>query len=190
MISCHVQMLSTPQQTDKLRSVWHFVMFINRETGPTILSERQESCPRVTRSEEWLLCFWGTKFDMSIWIITSKYFLSLLFLTSYSHLCHSFCEVPTEERHTCLVTKSCPTFETPWIVASQAPLSMGFSRQEYWSGLPLPSPGDLSDPGISWISHIAGRFFTIWAIREACTVGGNVNWHSHYGEQYGGSFKN
>ena len=39
-------------------------------------------------------------------------------------------------------------FVTPWIVAHQAPLSMGFSRQEYWSGLPFPSPGDLPDPGI------------------------------------------
>ena len=39
-------------------------------------------------------------------------------------------------------------FTTPWIVACQAPLFMGFSRQEYWSGLPLPSPGDLPDPGI------------------------------------------
>ena len=47
-----------------------------------------------------------------------------------------------------LVTKSCPTLATPWTVANQAPLPMGFSRQEYWSGLPFPSPGDLSDPGI------------------------------------------
>ena len=39
-------------------------------------------------------------------------------------------------------------FETPWTVAHQAPPSMGFSRQEYWSGLPFPSPGDLLDPGI------------------------------------------
>ena len=37
---------------------------------------------------------------------------------------------------------------TPWTVAHQAPLSMGFSRQEYWSGLPFPSPGDLPKPGI------------------------------------------
>ena len=37
---------------------------------------------------------------------------------------------------------------TPWTVAHQAPPSMGFSRQEYWSGLPFPSPGDLTDPGI------------------------------------------
>ena len=39
-------------------------------------------------------------------------------------------------------------FVTPWTLAYQAPLSMGFSRQEYWSGLPFPSPGDLPDPGI------------------------------------------
>ena len=39
-------------------------------------------------------------------------------------------------------------FAIPWTVAYQAPLSMGFSRQEYWSGLPFPSPGDLPDPGI------------------------------------------
>ena len=39
-------------------------------------------------------------------------------------------------------------FATPWTVAYQASPSMGFSRQEYWSGVPLPSPGDLPDPGI------------------------------------------
>ena len=48
----------------------------------------------------------------------------------------------------CLVAKSCLTLVTPWTVARQAPLSMGFSRQAYWSGLPFPSPGDLPDPGI------------------------------------------
>ena len=39
-------------------------------------------------------------------------------------------------------------FSTPWTVARQAPPSMGFSRQEYWSGLPFPSPGDLPNPGM------------------------------------------
>ena len=47
-----------------------------------------------------------------------------------------------------VVAKLCPTLATPWTAAHQAPLSMGFSRQEYWSGLPFPSPGDLPDPGI------------------------------------------
>ena len=46
------------------------------------------------------------------------------------------------------VAQLCPTLITPWTVAYQAALSMGFSRQEYWSGLPFPSPGDFSDPGI------------------------------------------
>ena len=49
----------------------------------------------------------------------------------------------------CLVTKSCLTlFAAPWTVAHQAPLSVGFPRQEYWSGLPFLSPGDLPPPGI------------------------------------------
>ena len=45
-------------------------------------------------------------------------------------------------------TKSCLTLETSWTIAHQAPLSMGFSRQEYWSDLPVPSPGYLPNPGI------------------------------------------
>ena len=46
------------------------------------------------------------------------------------------------------ITQSCLTLCDPWTVAYQAPLSMGFSRQENWSGLPFPSPGDLPNPGI------------------------------------------
>ena len=57
---------------------------------------------------------------------------------------------------------------TPWTVAHQAPLSMGFSRQEYWSGLSRPLPGDLSNPGIEPASPgspaSAGRVFTTGAI--------------------------
>ena len=52
-------------------------------------------------------------------------------------------------------------FETLWTVARQTPLSMGFSRQEDWSGLPFPSPGDLPNPEIELMSPaLAGRFFT------------------------------
>ena len=54
-----------------------------------------------------------------------------------------------------LVAESCPTLGTPCAVAGQA-LSMGFSRQEYWSELPFPSPGDFPDPGIkSAISYVS-----------------------------------
>ena len=47
-----------------------------------------------------------------------------------------------------LVTKPCPTLETPWTAACQAPLAMGFCRQEHWSGLPFLSPGNLTNPEI------------------------------------------
>ena len=54
------------------------------------------------------------------------------------------------------------SFVTPWTVACQAPLSMGFPRQEYWNRLPFPSPGDLPNPGIEPVSPaFAGRFLTI-----------------------------
>ena len=52
-------------------------------------------------------------------------------------------------------------FVNTWTVAHRAPLSMGFSRQAYWTGLSFPSPGDLLDPGIEPASpELAGRFFT------------------------------
>ena len=53
-------------------------------------------------------------------------------------------------------------FETPWTLAHQAPLSMGFPRQEYWSGLSSPPPGESSQPrDQTQVYHIAGGFFTI-----------------------------
>ena len=62
-------------------------------------------------------------------------------------------------------------FVTPWSIAHQALLFMGFSRQEYWSGLPCPPPGDLPDPEIELTSltssALIGEFFTISAIWEA-----------------------
>ena len=45
-------------------------------------------------------------------------------------------------------------FATPWTITRQAPLSMGFSRQEHWSGLPFPAPGDVPDPGIEPASPV------------------------------------
>ena len=67
---------------------------------------------------------------------------------------------------------------TPWTVAQQAPLSMGFSRHEYWSGLPCPPPGDVPNPGIEPVSlkspALAGEFFTTSAAWEAlCDLEGD-----------------
>ena len=52
----------------------------------------------------------------------------------------------------CVLLSRVQLFVTPWTVARQAPLSMGFPRQEYWNGLPFPPPGDLPDPGIETVS--------------------------------------
>ena len=68
--------------------------------------------------------------------------------------------------HACMLSRfiCVQLFATPWTVAHQAPLSVGFPRQEYWSALPCPPPGDLPDPGMEPVSPaspaLAGGFFT------------------------------
>ena len=63
--------------------------------------------------------------------------------------------------YSCSVARSCLTLVTSWTVAFQAPLFMGFSGQEYWSGLLFSPPGDFPNPGIEPISPaLAGEFFT------------------------------
>ena len=70
----------------------------------------------------------------------------LLSITNVGHMANSKrYRLLESERE---VTQSCLTLCDPWTVVFQAPLSMGFSMQAYWSGLPSPSPGDLPDPGI------------------------------------------
>ena len=73
-------------------------------------------------------------------------------------------------------------FVTPWTVARLAPLSVGFSMQEYWSGLRCPPPGDLPNPGIEptslTSSALAGRFFTsstTWEAPYVCCFGIMIN---------------
>ena len=70
-------------------------------------------------------------------------------------------------------------FVAPWTIAHQGPLPMEFSRQEYWSGLPFPTPGDLPDPEIKPASlassALAGGFFTISTTWEAYMGWGRIN---------------
>ena len=89
------------------------------------------------------------------------------------------------------VAQSCPALRGPMnYIARQAPLSVGFSRQEYWSGLPFPPPGDLPDPGIEPRSPtVAGRFFTteppwkpifLYAFSKYYYQAGYPPWSSRY----------
>ena len=85
--------------------------------------------------------------------------------TGHPHIC-------VEGLGACVLSHFCHVllFATPWIVACQIPLSVGFSRQEHWSGLPCPPPGDLLDPGIepTYLMSLvlAGGFFTSAATEE------------------------
>ena len=76
----------------------------------------------------------------------------------------------------CLVTKSC-LFVTPWTLAHQAPLSMGFPREEHWSGLPFPSSRDLPYPGIKHTPlALSGGFLTTEAPQEALNFYSSRPW--------------
>ena len=75
-------------------------------------------------------------------------------------------------------------FATQWTVTYQAPLSMGFSRQEHWSGLPCPPPGDLPNPGIETTSltspALVGGFFTTEPPRKRLSLSlSHIHSHSH-----------
>ena len=112
-------------------------------------------------------------------------------------LVHSRCSVMKKmnEPPACMLSGFCTVrlSETPWTVAPQAPLAMGFSGQEYWSGLPCPPPGDLPDPGVEpaflMSPAMAGGFFfvclfvffttsTIWEAQVT-----HINLQIHHKEQ-------
>ena len=106
-------------------SVLHTVMY---------MSQCSHSSPHLL-----LPCAVFTRlFSLSL-LLPENMFISTIFLDS-AHVC-----VLSHFKHVWL-------FATPWTIAPQAPLSMGFSRQGYWSGLPFPSPGDLPDPEVKLLS--------------------------------------
>ena len=115
---------------------------------------RGSICPYLQKSmlTPWMTSQGITKYSF---ILLTSAFLSPAWITPLQCVCV----------HVCVWVLSCvPSFATPWTVACQAPLSMGFPRQEFWSELSLPVPGDLPDLGIEPISllspALAGRFFT------------------------------
>ena len=121
---------------------------------------------------------WGHQFPVR-WLDSLLFgdFLEKTVLLCSVHICEH--HWPQHFSMACLRAKSLSRvwlFATLWTVAFQAPLSMGFSRQEFWSELPCPLPGDLPDPGIEPTSlkslALAGGFFTTKATWEARSV-----WH-------------
>ena len=92
----------------------------------------------------------------------------------------AFNETRIRGKCACLVCGRVQLCGTPWTVARQALLSMGFPRQEYWSGLPFHPPGDLLNPGIKPTSPespvLEGKFFTHWAIGKALEERVTWNW--------------
>ena len=88
------------------------------------------------------------KMRMVIMLVTRKHECCFLKLSVKPALCNCNVLKLRWSWVSVLVTHSCPTLSIPWTVGHQVPLSMGFSRQEYWSWLPFPSPGELPDPGI------------------------------------------
>ena len=120
----------------------------------------QESCAAQTGSEH----IWGILAKPQRWgqrllhpVLAESLSSPCLLLLTELCVCVCVCESVSHVR----------LFATPWTVARQAPLSMEFSRQEYWSGLLLPSPGESSWPKCrTWVSCVAGRFLTVWATRK------------------------
>ena len=90
----------------------------------------------------WVELFWGLQ-PVEKWLVVATRSTFML----QNHISNRF-SLNCSGGGGGLFAKSCPTLAIPWTVAHQAPLSMGFSRQEYWSGLPRPSPEDLPDSGI------------------------------------------
>ena len=142
-----------------MKSLWmkdRFLFNISREQG----RDRKKSCAKNKYRN-------GRKETLDL--------ISAINLNSRCHLrkITSFLCAPVSWSPAYVLSQFSPIwlFMILWIIAHQAPLSMGFSRQEYWSGLPCPPPGDLLDTGVelasACVSCIASRFFTNWATWEA-----------------------
>ena len=100
----------------------------------------------------WILYLWATRKALGVRLPLSKFYLSVIYVLINKVNVKSL---------------SCVwLFATPWTVAHKAPLSMGFFRQEYWSGLPFPSPWDLPNPGIEPRSLALKADTFVWASRE------------------------
>ena len=105
-------------------------------------------------------------------VMQRRTIIRFFFLSEQTSFLEQFCAKPLQ---------SWPTLCDPWTVAHQGPLSLGLPRQEYWSGLPWPSPGHLPHPGIKPASHasvLASGFFTTsttWEPNQTKVIKSNQN---------------
>ena len=111
-----------------------YTVTLHCASGNSILDGWRCTCCRITK---WLS--WCGKH--SVWKVQKLYFVSINLEWVNLHRYTFMLTWLTYRRFGGLVAKSCPTLATPWTVACQVPLSMEFSRHEYWSGLLFPSPG-------------------------------------------------
>ena len=132
------------------------------DQGTITMVSAENSCPGLPMTTFWM---WAhVAFPPSVCMERNREVALLLPLEG--HQSYSF-RTPSSWPHLTLRAQLLSRvwrFATPWTVVHQAPLPMESSRQEYWSGLPFPSPGDLPDPGIELASPgslvLTGRFFT------------------------------
>ena len=135
---------------------------------------------------------WQSERGVSEWLPVDKYRPSgLIFILFFWKVCMCIFWIIDNVSlgsYVCMLNRfsRVQLFETLWTLVYQASLSRGFSRQEYWSGLPFPSPGDLPDPGIEPTSLIppalADGFFTTSAAGKArCLCGEGLISESHRG---------
>ena len=126
---------------------------------------------RITHAVGWVTASFPFVFQFELRISSSSPMTSsctwLIFSSTPNQLTKSFFHILicVPSMCVCSVAQSClDSFATQWTVACQAPLNMEFPRQEYWSGLPFPPPGDLHNPGIEPVPLVppalAGGFFT------------------------------
>ena len=104
----------------------------------------------------------------------STHFLCQRADSKYFRFCEPYSLLYLLNSVVCALSRHVGLFATLWTIACQAPLSRGFSRQEYWSGLPCPPPGDLLDAGIELVPlmspALAGRFLTTSALKSVAIM--------------------
>ena len=139
--------------------IMHFTSTQNSQSTFKVIAKTQQKCLHI------LWEYWKPfpSDPQSVWLLMNSCFAhSNSSSPDDRNVCKAHpCSLLTQGVCVCCHFGCVQLFATPWPLACQAPLPLGFSRWEYWGGLPCPPPGDLPNPGIKpQVSSIADRFFT------------------------------